>query len=211
MPGYGCTGNKFLFVNVQWTLIILMTNKTYYLCLMMLILGMTVYIAGCSIPGPDSHPQPTAGNGTIRLLPIEKDIYNIAADDGAQYYPLYLPASFRIDGMRVAYTVQVNTTVARIPGVGVPVDVIELVALSPPGSMIAATGTIRYVDLEGGFYGITVDKGVQYGTVDFFPINLADQFKVNNSMVRFTGVPQRDVVTTSMWGIPIQIVEMEKI
>jgi hypothetical protein len=188
-----------------------MTKKTLYLCLVMLVLGMTASIAGCSVPGPESLPKPTAGNGTIRLLTIEKDIYNLDADDGARYYPLYLPASFRSDGMRVAYTVQANTTIARMPGVGVPVDVIELVALSPPGSMIAATGTVRYVDLEGGFYGITVDKGKQYGTVDFFPINLADQYKVNNSKIRFTGVPQRDIVTATMWGIPVQIIDVEKI
>jgi hypothetical protein len=188
-----------------------MTKKTLYLCLVMLVMGMTASIAGCSVLGPESLPQPTAGNGTIRLLTLEKEIYNIAADDGAQYYPLYLPPSFRSDGMRVAYTVKENTTIARMPGVGVPVDMIELVALSPPGSMIAATGTVRYVDLEGGFYGITVDKGKQYGTVDFFPINLAEQDKVNNSMIRFTGVPQRDIVTTTMWGIPIQIIDVEKI
>jgi hypothetical protein len=188
-----------------------MMKKTFCLCLMMLVVGVTASIAGCSVLGPESLPQPTAGNGTIRLLTMEKDIYTIDADDGAQYYPLYLPASFQSEGMRVAYTVQVNTTVARMPGVGVPVDVIELVVLSPPGSLIAATGTIRYVDLEGGFYGITVDKGKKYGTVDFYPINLADQHKVNNSMVRFTGVPQRDIVTTAMWGIPIRIIDMEKI
>jgi hypothetical protein len=188
-----------------------MMNKTFYLCLVMLLLGMTASIAGCTGLGPESLPQPTAGNGSIRLLAMEKEIYNIAADDGARYYPLYLPASFKSDGMRVAYTVKVNTTIAQVPGVGVPVDVIELVALSPPGSMIAATGTVRYVDLEGGFYGITVDKGKQYGTVDFYPINLADPYKVNNSMIRFTGVPQRDIVTTTMWGIPIQIIDVEKI
>jgi predicted small lipoprotein YifL len=188
-----------------------MTKKTRYLCLMMLVLGMTASIAGCSVLGPESLPQPMAGNGTIQLLQMEKDIYNIIADDGARYYPLYLPDSFRSDGMRVAYTIQANTTTGKMPGIGVPVDVIELVALSPPGSMIAATGKVRYVDLEGGFYGITVDKGKQYGTVDFFPINLADQYKVNNSMIRFTGVPQRDIVTTTMWGIPIQIIDAEQI
>jgi hypothetical protein len=30
-------------------------------------------------------------------------------------------------------------------------------------------------------------------------------------MIRFTGVPQRDIVSSTMWGIPVQIIDVEKI
>lgn len=186
-------------------------KKPLLFCLVLLVLLATAWIAGCIFPAADSQPQPIAGNGTILLVPGEKDLYSLVSETGVTYYPLSLPSSFRSNGMPVAYTIQVNKSVAVAPATGTPVDVIELVALSPPGSLIGATGTIRYVDLEGGFYGITVDKGTQYGKVDFFPINLDDSYKVNNSRVMFAGVPQRDIMTTVMWGIPVQIVEIETI
>ena len=38
--------------------------------------------------------------------------------------------------------------------------------------VISANGTIKYVSLEGGFYGIITEKGEKY-----LPINLPEKFK----------------------------------
>ncbi len=69
----------------------------------------------------------------------------------------------------------------------------------PAGMEVSATGTIHYIDLEGGFYGIVTDGGEQY-----LPLNLAEELKVNGTEVTFTGVTE-DASTMQMWGTPIRI------
>jgi hypothetical protein len=183
-------------------------KRTLLTCLLLFFLAGAVSFSGCStITNPI---QPVAGNGTIRLFNAEEGLYGIFSTDGAKYIPLTLPPEFQVEGMNVSYTVVVNTSVTATPGVGTPVDVIELVQLSPPGDLVYALGTVQYVNLEGGFYGIVVDKG-SYGTVDFFPLNLDEQYQVNNTMIRFTGIPQKDLVTTVQWGIPIRITSVQRV
>lgn len=188
-----------------------MVKKTCKFGIIVMMACAAVCFSGCIFPTTVQQPEPVSGNGTIHLFTADNDTYSLVSANGDRYYPLHLLSPFKSDGMAVAYTIQENTTASGVLGAGKPADIIELVALSPPGSMIAATGNLHYVDLEGGFYGISVDKGSKYGTVDFFPINLDEQFKINNITVRFAGVPQRDVMTTVMWGIPVQITEMERV
>ncbi len=70
----------------------------------------------------------------------------------------------------------------------------------PTGAEVSGSGTITYIDLEGGFFGIITDAGDQY-----LPENLEDKFKVDGREVTFTGVPVEGGATTYMWGTPIQI------
>ena len=68
---------------------------------------------------------------------------------------------------------------------------------------VANRGTIVYLDLEGGFYGITADDGTNYD-----PINLPDAFKTEGMRVTFIGFVRKDMASTHMWG---QILEISKI
>jgi hypothetical protein len=74
------------------------------------------------------------------------------------------------------------------------------------GSIITLTGTITYIDLEGGFYGIIADSGDRY-----FPINLDQQYKVNKLKVHIKGKIRKDVITTTMWGTPLEILKIERL
>ncbi|HAK59117.1 MAG TPA: hypothetical protein DCO77_01870, partial [Nitrospiraceae bacterium] len=45
---------------------------------------------------------------------------------------------------------------------------------------ISGTGTIRYISLEGGFYGIAGDDGKKY-----LPLHLTQEFKADGLRVTF--------------------------
>ena len=62
------------------------------------------------------------------------------------------------------------------------------------------TGTITYVDLEGGFYGIVDSQGNHY-----FPVDLPQAFQKKGLDVLFRAEPVRKSVSTSMWGQPVRI------
>lgn len=72
--------------------------------------------------------------------------------------------------------------------------------------IVSATGTIRYIDLEGGFYGIETQDGERYN-----PLNLEDEFREDGLTVRFRGRVRDDVVTIQMWGTPIEVEEMMRV
>lgn len=80
----------------------------------------------------------------------------------------------------------------------------EQPSVEPVGSLeeVSGTGTIYYIDLEGGFYGILSDDGVQYQ-----PVNLSPGMQVDGLRVQFSGQFVEDSATIAMWGIPITISE----
>ncbi|GIV57848.1 MAG: hypothetical protein D6746_05785 [Bacteroidetes bacterium] len=65
------------------------------------------------------------------------------------------------------------------------------------------TGTIHYVDLEGGFYGLVADDGTRY-----LPLNLDASFRKDGLRVRFEAVPE-DVLTLQQWGRPVRLTAIE--
>lgn len=74
---------------------------------------------------------------------------------------------------------------------------------SEPGSqVISGIGTVYYMDLEGGFFGIVGDDGRQYQ-----PINLAANLQEDGLRLSFTGEIVEDFVDMYMWGIPLVIEE----
>lgn len=72
-------------------------------------------------------------------------------------------------------------------------------------SEITSTGTITYINLEGGFYGLVTSDGVNY-----LPLDLPDEYKQNGLKVDFTGVPDQDIMTIQMWGQPLRILSINK-
>jgi hypothetical protein len=72
------------------------------------------------------------------------------------------------------------------------------------GGPITVIGTITYIDFEGGFYGFVSGNGDRY-----FPINLDQQYKVNNTKVRIKGKIRENVMTTIMWGTPLEILKIQ--
>ena len=82
----------------------------------------------------------------------------------------------------------------------------EIIAKSPisqqtNGQMI--TGTVLYIPIEGGFYGLIANDGTKYD-----PINLPDEYKQSGLHVKFKVIPKKGMASVHMWG---EIVEIEKI
>lgn len=69
--------------------------------------------------------------------------------------------------------------------------------------IVSAVGTVRYVDLEGGFYGIETDAGVQY-----LPQDLPDAYQQDGMRVRFRARILDEVMTVQMWGQPVRLLDI---
>lgn len=67
-------------------------------------------------------------------------------------------------------------------------------------------GTVTYIQLEGGFYGIKGDDGESY-----MPLNLKEEFKEDGLRVVFTVKERRDVMTITMWGKNVQLLSIKKL
>jgi hypothetical protein len=63
---------------------------------------------------------------------------------------------------------------------------------------------VRWISLEGGFYGLVAEDGEK-----FLPLNLPDDFRKDGLMSRVRGIIKKDVATIYMWGTPLEIVEIE--
>ena|SRR5918994_549978 len=103
----------------------------------------------------------------------------------------------------------------RIVAAGVVVAVIAAVwlyvgtresSVATEGDVMALQGTVRFFDLEGGFFAIQADDGKTYD-----PVNLDAEYKKDGLRVRFTARRRDDVITTRMIGPTIEIVTIEKI
>lgn len=70
---------------------------------------------------------------------------------------------------------------------------------------ISGTGVIKYIDIEGGFYGIIADDGQK-----FLPRNLPTDFKKDGLRIAFQVKLLTGVVSIQMWGKPVEVVSMEK-
>ena len=68
------------------------------------------------------------------------------------------------------------------------------------------TGTVRFIDLEGGFYGIETDSGRKLD-----PVNLRSEFEQDGLRVRFRVRMVKEVMTIHQWGTPVEILEMEAV
>jgi len=73
------------------------------------------------------------------------------------------------------------------------------------GDIIEGTGTIIYLDLEGGFYGIVINNK------HYKPINLPHKFEMDGLRVKFKAKIRKDLVSIHMWGILIELTYINKI
>ena len=85
------------------------------------------------------------------------------------------------------------------------VGILLLIGWKSEEKIITEIGTIKYIQLEGGFYGIVTEKGEKY-----LPINLKEEFKEDGLRIWFKARPKK-VATIQMWGKPIEILEIQKI
>ena len=72
--------------------------------------------------------------------------------------------------------------------------------------VFTARGIIRYIPLEGGFYGIITDDEKKY-----LPLNLPEKYKHDGLRVWFKAKLRKDATTIYMWRKPIEILKIKKI
>ena len=72
-----------------------------------------------------------------------------------------------------------------------------------PGQII---GIVRFIEIEGGFYGIITDDGQNYD-----PINLPEEYKKDGARIRFTAKKTDDQTSFHMWGTIVELTNIEKL
>lgn len=77
---------------------------------------------------------------------------------------------------------------------------------SADGDVIEGRGTVQFVELEGGFYGIVADDGQRYD-----PTNLDEAYEVDGLRVRFRARERDDLISVRMWGRMVEIISIERI
>ncbi len=60
---------------------------------------------------------------------------------------------------------------------------------------LAMTGTVHFLEMEGGFYGIITDKGVK-----LLPMGLDKEYMVSGTIINFDGEFVKDRATIQQWG-----------
>lgn len=86
-------------------------------------------------------------------------------------------------------------------------DVVEEDAdLPPPEDIVSGLGTVRYVQLEGGFYGIVADDSTRY-----LPQDLGTDYREDGLRVRFRAAVQDSVMTMEMWGTPVEMLDILRV
>ncbi len=143
-----------------------------------------------------------SGNGTVTYVDLEGGFYVITADDGACYLPLGLNEIWQVDGMNVTFIAKVKEDTVTYQMCGTPVEVLAI-ERAGNATFVAGTGTVTYVDLEGGFYGIVADDGKCY-----LPLEFDERYRINGTEVTFAGKVARDTMTIQQWGTPIEILDI---
>ena len=65
-------------------------------------------------------------------------------------------------------------------------------------------GTVKYIDLEIGFWGIEATNGEKY-----IPVNMPEQLKNQGREVEITAELTPDIAGVHMWGTYIKILSFE--
>lgn len=68
---------------------------------------------------------------------------------------------------------------------------------------IVGMGTIEFIDLEGGFYGIISDDDQHY-----LPVDLPEEYQQDGLRISFTLEESEDAFSIFMWGILVEIVDI---
>ncbi|MCM2465060.1 putative hemolysin [Methanoculleus oceani] len=175
-----------------------------YLVIVLALFGAVV-ACGCMAAGDgDTTADRISGNGTITFVDLEGGFYGIVADDGERYLPADLPAEYRQDDLRVRFVVDVLEDTATTQQWGTPVEIVEI-EKGDTRRTVAADGTVTYIDLEGGFYGIVTDDGRNY-----LPGNLPKEYRTDGLRVLFNADVKEDGAGIQMWGTPVEIRSIER-
>ena len=81
-----------------------------------------------------------------------------------------------------------------------------IISCSSTEPELGATGTVKYISLEGGFYGIITDDGKSLD-----PLNLSKEYQVDGKRIQFKYIKKSNMASFHMWGIIIEIIEIKEL
>jgi len=87
-----------------------------------------------------------------------------------------------------------------------PTEDVKPVMQKKPQEMQWRTGTIQFMEFEGGFFGLVTDKGEK-----LLPMNLAKEYQQVGAIVKVQGKFVTDMMTIQQWGTPYKITKIELI
>jgi len=175
---------------------------------------------GYTIEPPDSTDNATSGRialrfieqgdseaefarrGLIRRVNLEVGFFGLIDEEGHHYQPLHLDEAFQKDGMTVHFWAIADSTNITMQMWGTPIQVTRIE--DEESSDRYQQGTITYLDLEGGFYGIVDEAGTRYR-----PLNLPEAYQQDGLTVRFSFVRRTNTVSIQMWGTAIDLLFIE--
>lgn len=73
------------------------------------------------------------------------------------------------------------------------------------GSVKEFSGVVKYVELEGGFWGIITTENVKYE-----PVNLEHKYRKEDLEVSGELKIVENTATIRMWGKPVEIIEIRR-
>ena len=68
------------------------------------------------------------------------------------------------------------------------------------------TGTVKYMEFEGGFFGIVDENGAK-----LLPRKLPNKYRKSGTVLKFKGFEKKDMMTIQQWGSVFEITEVELI
>ncbi|NQZ21687.1 MAG: hypothetical protein HRT53_06460 [Colwellia sp.] len=71
---------------------------------------------------------------------------------------------------------------------------------------VSFTATVKYIKVEGGFYGLLTKDGQRW-----LPMNLKNKFKQNGTVIKVVGHEINDMMTIQQWGKPFSITDIQLI
>ncbi len=151
--------------------------------------------AGCNLYGGSITVQE---GGTVSLSPlVSTRMYCNSPDGVMDQESLYL-GTF---GKTTRLSVDNSVLTAFGP------DGATLVTFTrkPDSEVFSLLGTVRYIDLEGGFYGIVGKNGSRY-----HPVNLGSLWKKDGLQVSATVRPDEGGMGIYMWGQEVEIITIAR-
>lgn len=93
---------------------------------------------------------------------------------------------------------------AKAPGT--PTNAVDPAPTPTPGdsTLLTKTGTVRWLDLEGGFWGIVGDDSTHYD-----PGTLDERFQHDGMRVRFDARVNESQMSTRQWGRLVTLVRID--
>ena len=99
-----------------------------------------------------------------------------------------------------------NETVTPAPVADVKLVEQPVKEQTPVKKSLPYRGTVKYIGLEGGFFGIVTDKGQK-----FLPFGLPKEYLSDGAIIEFSGTVKKDVMTIQQWGTPFSIKQIKLI